>query len=139
MLQYNSQLIQRFNLQLKENLTSRDVYALSTLMSQQREVIADLRTLTDMSQQVGMVYDQAVTPFVSDITQTITDVYYQLRKLLTETSIPKHTQFALGHLDELIKQVGMSLQSSHQTMRTSVENILIGTQGQDKKSVKRKK
>lgn len=128
MLRYNSRLIRRFNEQLKHSLTSRDVYALSTLMSQQREVINDLRTITDMSQQVGMVYDQAITPFMSDTTQLVTDVYYQLRKLIIETSKPKDTQFALSQLDELIKQIGLGLQTSHSLLRQTVENILIGQQ-----------
>lgn len=139
MLQYNSKLIQRFNEQLRENLTSRDVYALSTLMSQQREVIADLRTLTDMSQQVGLIFDQSVTPFVSDQAQLITDVYYQLRRLLTETTETKHTQFALGKLDELTKQLGLGLQQNHQKLRTSIEGILLGTNNPTQKTVKRKR
>jgi hypothetical protein len=126
MLRSNALLIRRFNEQLKGNLTSRDVYALSTLMSQQREVIADLRSVTDMSAQVGMVQDRCVTPFVSDITQTVTDVYYQLRKLLMETTQEKETQFALSQLDALIKQFGLGLQQSHMRMRSNIEEVLLG-------------
>jgi len=99
MLRYNAGLIRRFHEQLQGELTSRDVYALSTLMSQQREVIADLRTLTDMSKQVGMIYDQSLTPFVSEVTQLVTDVYYQLRKLIMESTKPNDTPFALSQLD----------------------------------------
>ena len=126
MLKYNSLLIRRLNEQLKQQMSSRDIYALSTLMSQQREVINDLRSISDMSQQVAMIHDQATTPFVSDLTQLITDVYYQLRKLLLETSKPKETQFALEQLDSLIKQVGLGLQTSHGVLRQSIDTILIG-------------
>lgn len=126
MLRTNAGLIRRFHEQLQGNLTSRDVYALSTLMSQQREVIADLRTLTDMSKQVGMIYDQALTPFISEVTQMVTDVYYQLRKLIMESTRPNDTPFALSQLDELVKQLGLGLQRSHGQVRGQVESILIG-------------
>ena len=139
MLKYNSLLIRRMNTQLQGTLSSRDIYALSTLMSQQREVINDLRTITDMSGQVDMLYQQSVTPFMSDMTQLITDVYYQLRKLLMETTKPKETQFALSHLDELIKQIGLGLQTNHQSLRQSIEGILLGAPAADTVKTKRRK
>jgi hypothetical protein len=128
MLKYNSQLIRRMNLQLQGSLSSRDIYALSTLMSQQREVINDLRAVADMSQQVGMLYERATNPFMSDMTQLVTDVYYQLRKLLMETTKPKETAFAMAQLDELVKQLGMGMQTSHGVLRQAIEEILIGGQ-----------
>jgi DNA-directed RNA polymerase len=126
MLRYNSRIIQRLNTQMEKNLSSRDVYALSTIMSQQREVINDLRAIADLSQQVELIYNQAVNPFISDITQLTTDIYYQLRKLITETSKPKETQFALSQLDELIKHFGTGLHSSHGSLRDSIGSILLG-------------
>lgn len=128
MLRYNSQLIRRMNLQLQGSLSSRDIYALSTLMSQQREVINDLRAVADMSQQVWMLYERATNPFMSDVTQLVTDVYYQLRKLLMETTKPKETAFAMAQLDELVKQLGMGMQTSHGVLRQAIEEILIGGQ-----------
>lgn len=40
---------------LMEKPNSRDVYALFTLYSQQREVIADIRTMSDLSEQANML------------------------------------------------------------------------------------
>jgi len=139
MLRYNSRLIRRFNDQLRQSLTSKDVYALSTLMSQQREVINDLRSITDLSHQVSMVYEQSITPFMSDTTQLITDVYYQLRKLLMETTKPKDTQFALQQLDFLVKQIGIGLQTSHLLLRQSVEQILVGVPANTVNSASKKR
>lgn len=116
---------------------SRDIYALSTLYSQLREVIADVRSITDMGQQVEMIVAGAITPFASDITQCVTDVYYQVRKLLRETTKPKETQFALNHLDELVRQLGMGIQQSHERARTKVVEVLLGEP--DKPKPKRKK
>lgn len=126
MLRYNARLIRRMNDQLEQQMSSRDIYALSTLMSQQREVIADLRTLVDMSEQVEMVQRQVLTPFVSESVQLVTDTYYQLRKLITEVSTPKQTQFALRQLEELIKQVGIGLQAGNESARDKLNQILLG-------------
>jgi hypothetical protein len=126
MLQFNAKLIKRLNTQLESTLSSRDIYALSTIMSQQREVIADLRTIVDMSEQVEMVQRQVLVPFVSDTTQLLTDVYFQLRRLITETSTPRQTQFALNQLDDLVKQFGSGLQTTHETSKDKLYQILLG-------------
>lgn len=126
MLKFNARLIKRLNEQLQTQLSSRDIYALSTLMSQQREVIADLRTIVDMSDQVDMVQRQVLVPLVSDMTQLITDIYFQLRKVITETSIPKQTQFALQQLDELVKQFGTGLHSAQASSKDRLFQILLG-------------
>lgn len=139
MLRFNSRLIRRMNDQLKEQLSSRDIYALSTLMSQQREVIADLRTIVDMSEQVTMVERQVLIPFVSDATQLLTDVYFQLRKLLAETTIPKQTQFSLRKLDELVQQFGMGMQASHESSKEKLYQILLGDRTATPPTKKRKR
>jgi len=128
MLKYNSLLITRLNEQLKGSLSSRDIYALSTLMSQQREVINDLRSVADLSQQVNMLYERSTNPFIGDVTQLVTDVYYQLRRLITETAKPKETQFALAQLDDLVKQLGMGIQTAHGVLRQSISDTLVGGQ-----------
>ena len=137
MLRYNSRLIRRMNEALEGNLVARDVYALSTLMSQQREVINDLRSIADLSQQVSLIHDAAVNPFMSDLTQLVTDVYYQVRKLIAETVKPKDAEFANKQLDELIKQLGLGIQSGNAKLRQSISDILAGPP--QKETVKKSK
>jgi hypothetical protein len=137
MLRYNSRLIRRMNEALEGNLVARDVYALSTLMSQQREVINDLRAIADLSQQVGLIHDAAVNPFMSDLTQLVTDVYYQIRKLIAETVKPKDAEFANKQLDELIKQMGLGIQAGNAKLRQSISDILAGPP--QKETVKKNK
>lgn len=126
MLRYNSRLIRRMNQALEGNLSSRDVYALSTLMSQQREVINDLRSIADLSQQVNLIHEHAVNPFMSDLTQLVTDIYYQIRRLVAETVRPREAEFANKQLDDLIKQLGIGLQESNTRLRQSIGNLLAG-------------
>lgn len=137
MLRYNSRLIRRMNQALEGNLSSRDVYALSTLMSQQREVINDLRSIADLSQQVNLIHEHAVNPFMSDLTQLVTDIYYQIRRLVAETVKPKDAEFANKQLDDLIKQLGIGLQESNTRLRQSISELLSGPPETVKKKNKR--
>ena len=89
---------------------SRDYYAYCTLLSQQREVIADIRSTSDLSQQVHILDENVLQPMVRSIGQNLLDSFYQMRKLITETSDVKQTQFALKKQDEIMKEQGKYLQ-----------------------------
>ena len=57
-----SKLIRKAEKQCMKSGQSRDYYALCTLMSQQREVIADIRSVTDMSGQVATLDENVLQP-----------------------------------------------------------------------------
>lgn len=137
MLRYNARLIRRLNTQLDGSLTSRDIYALSTLMSQQREVIADLRSISDLSGQVELLQRHVMGPLIGETAQHLTDLYYQLRRLLAEVSEKKHTQFALNQVDELVRQVGLGLKKTHSDATQKIAEIMLGPV--EKPKAKRKK
>lgn len=105
---------------------SRDIYALSTLVSQQREIIADIRTLSDMGGQTEMLRTAVLQPMTSALAQNILDSYYQLRRLITETSNPKETQFALSKLDEIAKEQSKFLQLKYAESSTKLDRIMAG-------------
>lgn len=96
-----------------EGTGGRGVYALCTVYSQQREVIADIRTLTDLSGQVQMLDEQVLQPMTRAVGQQVLNVYYQLRRLLTETTEKKQTQFALDKLELLVKDLSSVLQEQY--------------------------
>jgi hypothetical protein len=93
---------------------SRDYYAYCTLLSQQREVINDIRAIADSSQQIHILDDTVLQPFARSIGQNLLDSFYQLRRLTTETSAPDQTQFALKKQDEIVKEQGRYLQHMYQ-------------------------
>jgi hypothetical protein len=126
MLYMNSQLIKRMKKKLKENLNSKDIYALSTLMSQQREVIADIRSVSDMSGQVATLEANMLQPMVRSIGQNMLDSFYQLRKLIIETSKPNETQFALQKLDEITKEQGKFLHMQYGDAVGKISQIMMG-------------
>lgn len=118
---------------------SRDYYALCTLISQQREVIADIRAVSDLSGQVQLIIDNALQPMVSAIGQAMIDSFYQQRKLITETSKDKETQFALRRLEEITSALSTSLQAHYAKAADDINNILLGVPEEPKKAKKKRR
>lgn len=121
-----SKLIRKAEKQCMKSGQSRDYYALCTLMSQQREVIADIRSVTDMSGQVDQLDTNVLQPMSRSIGQNMLDVFYMLRKLIIETSKPEETQFALSKLNEITTEQGKFLQMQYQDAVGKVGKIMLG-------------
>lgn len=126
MLRTNALLMRRLEEQLADTLTSRDIYALSNLMSQQREVIADLRSMIDMSNQVEHIRTQVVVAMSSGFGQTVTDLYYQLNRLLGEVAEEKKVDFASRFLIDLMKNTARSLQQHQSDAMDRLNYIMLG-------------
>lgn len=118
-------LAKKLEVDCLNNNGGRGVYALCTVYSQQREVIADIRTLTDLSGQVQMIDEQVLQPFTRSVGQQVLNVYYQLRRLLTETTEKKQTQFALDKLEEITKDLSAVLQAQYDESNTRVYDMLM--------------
>lgn len=118
---------------------SRDIYALSTLISQQREIIADIRTLSDMSGQINLIRDRILQPMSSGLAQNILDSYYQLRSLITATSSKDQTQFALGKLDDIIREQSRFLQVKYSEATERLNGVMTGDVSADSVPGKKKK
>lgn len=121
-----SKLIRKAEKQCMKSGQSRDYYALCTLMSQQREVIADIRSVTDMSGQVDQLDTNVLQPMSRSIGQNMLDVFYMLRKLIIEVSKPEETQFALSKLNEITTEQGKYLQMQYQDAVGKVGKIMLG-------------
>lgn len=119
-------LIRKAERDCLESNNPRGYYAVCTLYSAQREVIADIRAISDASGQVKYLDAHVLQPLTRTIGQNLLDVYYQVRKLIIETSNPKDTQFAISKHEELIKEQGRFLQSSYQEYLTKTSKYLLG-------------
>lgn len=119
-------LIRRTEKRALKSGQSRDIYALSTLISQQREIIADIRTLSDMSGQIEMIKTSVLQPMSSSLAQNIVDSYYQLRRLLVEVTKPNETQFAIGKLEAIAKEMSKFLQVQYHESSARVDQIMSG-------------
>lgn len=121
-----AKLIRKAEKQCMKSGQSRDYYALCTLMSQQREVIADIRSVSDMSGQVAALENNVLQPLIRSIGQNTLDVFYQIRKLLVHSCKPEETQFALAKLNEITQEQGKYLQSQYSLSVEKVGQIMLG-------------
>lgn len=104
--------------------SSRDYYAYCTLLAQLREVIADIRTMSDLSNQSQLIVENVLQPMSQSIGQGVVNVFYQLKRLLRETSVPEETQFALSKLEELTKEQSKLLQHAYVTAHNALSKIM---------------
>lgn len=117
---------------------SADYYAFCTLVSQQREVIADIRAVCDLSGQVQMLVESSLQPMVSNIGQVLVNSFYQQRRLIVETTKPTETQFAIKKLDEITNDVTKALQLYYEQAAARIHELLVGAPEETTKK-KRKK
>lgn len=128
MFRRTSKLIRTLEKRARHKPQSRDIYALSTLISQQREIIADIRILADFSGQFDGIRTQVLRPLIESVGQNALDVYYQHRKLIMETCKPSETKFALEKLNELLKEQSRYFQTQYQNAVEAVNSALGLTQ-----------
>lgn len=124
MLRINARLIRDLSAALDQKLETRGVYALSTIMSQQREVIADIRAVTDQSQQIELISTKILQPAATNQAQVLTSMFYQLRRLITETSNPKQAQFALRQLENVMADIARDTQTTFESVSAKISDVL---------------
>lgn len=114
----------------EENMLSgtpngRDVYALSTLYSQMREVIADMRSAKDVSSQIAELESKAYGAFLNSVGQNFIDVYFKLSKDIRTFVKDKEAQHQLlGSLDGIIKDESDKITANYQLMLERVRTVL---------------
>lgn len=105
---------------------SRDLYALCALYSQQREIIADIRSVSDMSGQVATMESTVIRPMISSIGQNILDCMFQVRKVILDSCRPDQVQNATYALELITKEQGKFMQGQYSLANEKVSNILLG-------------
>lgn len=114
----------------EENMLSgtpngRDVYALSTLYSQMREVIADMRSAKDVSAQIAELESKAYGAFLTSVGQNFVAVYYKLSKDIRTFVKDKEARHQLlGELDSIIKDESDKITGNYQLMLDRVRTVL---------------
>ncbi len=111
---------------LTEGSNSREYYALCALYSQQREIIADIRSVSDMSGQVASMDANVIRPLISSTGQNVLDSMFQIRKIIIECSAKDKTQDALHKLELITNEQGKFLQGQYASSIEKVSSILLG-------------
>lgn len=75
---------QRLEEQMEDRIYNKDVYALNTIYSQIREVIADLRATRDISAQISELEAVVMRPYQQIVAQGFTDIYFHMMGAITK-------------------------------------------------------
>ena len=116
--------IRMFEKELRFSKSTRNVYALIALYSQQREVIADIRAISDYTENINRIMTTLIQPLFSNITQSNLDIFYHIRKLVIETSKDDQTQYALKRLEDLMREQGRYLQDKYESSNERLVQIV---------------
>jgi hypothetical protein len=108
-----------------KNPTTREIYALATVYSQIREVIADIRSISDMSDQANALIGGVVQPSISSIAQAFVDTFYHVRILIREIAREDEVQYGLRKVDELMRDQGLMLQDQYQNVAQRISELLV--------------
>lgn len=107
-----------------ETVSSKDVYALSTLYSQMRETIADLRSISDVNQQADMLIAEALEPYHKTVGEALVATYFKLNTTLRQ-SMSEDMAHKLGErLKEIVSEQALELQSQFDSTKEKVATIL---------------
>lgn len=124
--------------QLLAEKTPRLVYALSTIYSQQREVIADIRTITDLGEQVAILETSVFNPARSRLTQSMSDAYYALSQLVATYCDKKNKAQAQQDLKSLMLDVSTAIDVTFNTVSEKTQQTLLEPTEPAHKKKKRK-
>lgn len=113
----------------------RDLYALNMLYSQMRELLIDIRTISDNTEQANMLIQQSIIPMCNDIQQLLTDSYYQMKKLVQEICQKDKLTYAEKNLNNIFLSQGRLVQDSSVRSKSTCLAILTGK----KNEIRRKK
>ena len=118
-------IIGLFEEKMLENPNGRDVYALSTLYSQMREVIADIRSAKDVSQQILELENRAYGSFLTLVGQSFVHLFYQMHTNIKATVKSRDQQEQLiASLKGLCKDESDKIQLGYQAMLERVRTVL---------------
>lgn len=115
-----------------EFINSRDVYALNTLYNQQREIIADLRTFTDLSEHVALISQNVFDPLQVKQGTFISAIFYQFRSLMQHVAKPDQLDFAYRQTEALLRELAKGLSAEINNSSDLVTDILLGGVKEDK-------
>lgn len=117
-------IIERFEERM-ENPSGRDVYALSTLYSQMREVIADIRASKDIESQMAELEARAYGGFLKAVGQELVNLLFATsRDIRTHVKDIDLQQQLVLNLESSVKDRSDAIMESYRNMLDTVRQVL---------------
>lgn len=111
----------------KAFVSSKDVYALSTLYSQIRETIADMRSIKDMQAQADSLALHILEPLKSSTGEVIIGLYYKIMQNIRHyVSDERVIESLKNSVDLAASEAGNTLKNDFTVARAKIIDVLNG-------------
>ncbi len=118
-------IIDKFEHRMEDNPSGRDVYALSTLYSQMREVIADIRSTKDIESQMAELEGRAYGAFAKQVGQALVTILFTARRdIQAQVKDIDIQQQMILNLEGSIKDRSDEIMAGYHAMIENVRTIL---------------
>lgn len=119
-------ITETFENRMMEQPSGRDVYALSTLYSQMREVIADMRASKDVESQMRELESSAYSGFVKSVGQTYINLLFHIsRDIRSNVKDLDTQQQIIKSMEGAFKDQSDVAQQSYHAMLDNVRKVLM--------------
>lgn len=101
-----------------------DIYALMALYNQMREVIADIRSMVDLTQNTQKIIDNILYPLVRDISNNYVDAIFLIKKTLRSNVEGEKYIELKSEIDGCLKEHAKYIQSSYEKSSEQLAKLL---------------
>jgi hypothetical protein len=109
---------------LNSDSGSNDIYALMALYNQMREVIADIRSMMDLTQNTQRIIDQVLYPLIRDISNNYVDAIFLINKnLRANVDSNKYIEMKAA-TDECLKEHAKYIQAAYEKSSEKLAQLL---------------
>jgi hypothetical protein len=118
-------LASRLEQQMSEKVNGRDVYALNTLYSQIRELIADMRATRDIGQQISEIERTALNPYTKQIGQLVLEMFFAIHSNVTGSVKQRDVrEDLLKRLGDIAADTAQRIQNEHAVMVEKLHKVM---------------
>jgi hypothetical protein len=109
----------------RSKCTGKEIYHLSTMYSQLRETIADLRSISDLSEHADRLILQAVQPIFTTILQSISDSMHEVKVRVRDKLVEKSVKRTFDGIDETTIELGRKMQGHYEKLTNDIKSLLL--------------
>lgn len=117
-------IMRRIEDRVMDSEKAADIYALMALYNQMREVIADIRTIIDMSQNTQRIIDKVLYPMVRDISNNYVDAIFLIKKSVRTTVDDARYLELRTDIDSCLREHAKYIQSSYERSSEALAKLL---------------
>lgn len=126
MFENSVDLATRLEEQMVDRIYNRDVYALNTIYSQIREIIADLRATRDISAQIAELESVVLGPYHNSVGQALSDLLFNVEGSLLKHVKDRDIQAEIvKKLKDTIYECAMNLQEEYGNTLERARKVLL--------------